>query len=302
MRPSLVVVVAGVPPELMDSFGAVVGQLSSEKHDVVWKELSRSSSYTDEYACQLYAKLTCKLGQDPFSNNRHKFLESKNLLMMYVDKEDDTESKLRCRFDLEALIKPLQIQKFLAKPLHTKAQKNHLTNLIDEEIRKAIKHSRELLEIIGEEIQKRTHKTCLLLPPKNFGKKFTNVISLVQSASSRFYDPSTFKNDLEKIKERNIQFRDGCHIGNRRQKFKAARPSQRHGTAPLLGQVKAGGHRASCALRGRLRFGTPYDPGFHYDCPIGRRQRPFTSCHDQIVCVPRGKKYVNIAPNDNVRT
>ena len=53
--------------------------------------------------------------------------------------------------------------------------------------------------------------------------------------------------------------------------------------------------------QGRVRFGAPYSPKFHYDCTLSPRgNREFVSCHGRRK-VKRGQTYVNIAPNDNIR-
>ena len=72
----------------------------------------------------------------------------------------------------------------------------------------------------------------------------------------------------------------------------------RHGMAPMWGDAD---HEPSCIIRGRLRFGIPYDPKFHYDCDISNLgSRDLPSCHG-VETVDKNRTYANISPNDNVR-
>lgn len=77
-----------------------------------------------------------------------------------------------------------------------------------------------------------------------------------------------------------------------------AKAGARHGLAP---DWNAGRHTDRCVIRGHLRFGSAFEPNFHYDCKLRRGgNRQFVSCHG-IETVKRGRSHVNIAPNDNIR-
>jgi len=84
--------------------------------------------------------------------------------------------------------------------------------------------------------------------------------------------------------------------------FKAPGTNQFHGSARYAGRGE--GHLTKCYLNARTRVGASFHAGFHYDCQPhggGRLSDHYDSCHGQLAAVARGRRHVNIAPNDYVR-
>ena len=179
--------------------------------------------------------------------------------------------------------------------LDTPRQRRDLVNSLVEDARRAIRHGKRMLSAISEEVTNRDNKTCLLLPPKTFGKHAKNVAKLVHDAACRRDSIEEF---ADKLKGMQIP-RDGLYYkGDGGVVFKTpSKGGPRHGLAPSWDQ----GHPDSCVVAGRLRFGAPYDPRFHYDCQLPKEhRRKFPGCHTTVT-VLRGRAHANVAPNDAVR-
>lgn len=299
MKRETLVAVAGVPPELVDPF---VSGLASELPILSCLPLSRFDCYTKSYSEKLYDRVANKLrAREP--NDRHNLLENTNLLLLYLDKNDGSESSISHEFGMEALVTPLQYPDMPAAQMTTSNQRQKVANDLIREARRAVKRARELLAIIEEEVTNRDNKTCLLLPRRNFGKDFRAVLDCVESATKARAASDEFKRKLRNVARSLRTARIGDHeyfVGRRGLTFRSPGKARgRHGLAP--GWEPAGGHNFSCVIRGRLRFGTSYDPKFHYDCDIPKDGNlDFPSCHG-TKSVPAKRSHVNIAPNDNIR-
>ena len=53
--------------------------------------------------------------------------------------------------------------------LATGNQRNQVAAILVERAKRTIENSHKLLSVIAEEVTNRENRTCLLLPPKNFG-------------------------------------------------------------------------------------------------------------------------------------
>ena len=191
----------------------------------------------------------------------------------------------------------------LVASMTTSGQRQKVANDLVREARRAVKRARELLAVIGEEMTNRDNKTCLLLPDRNFGKDFRAVLDWVGNAAKARAASDEFKRKLRYVAQSLSTERIGNHkyfVGRRGLTFRSPGKARgRHALAP--GWEPAEGHNSSCVIRGRLRFGTSYDPTFHYDCNIPKDGNlNFPSCHG-TKSVPGKRSHVNIAPNDNIR-
>ena len=268
---------------------------------MLWLPLVFSETYTEVYAGRLYERLACKLNQRGRRDDPN-ILSNANLVLLYVDKEDGTESVLFDCFGIEALIVPLKLPDIVRLPLVTGNQRRRAVNLLNQEGLHAIRHARKLLSVIVEEITNRDNRTCLLLPQKNFGHHINKVLDCVRNAEIVGPNDDRFKADIGYV-SRNIpsssEVKGSYFIGRGGMIFRSpGKAYGRHALAPGWGTT---GHHSSCVIRGRMRFGASYNPKFHYDCAITKEAgRRFPSCHGEET-VRRGRTHANIAPNDNIR-
>ena len=251
--------------------------------------------YTKNYAKDIYNELVCRLkGQGRAA--RETLLAETKLIILFMHKPDDSHAVLFDRFGVEAFVTPLMLLGVSDLPLKTRGQRGRVVNELIRDARSAIRHAIPMLDAIYEELNGRDNKTCLLLPPKTFGKDFRKVLYRVWgAAANRDEDPASFVRSLKNLK---IARRDKYYEGERRLVFKApSKAGPRHGLPPVWKDR----HESSCVIRGRLRFGVSYDPSFHYDCPIpSGSHREFPGCHKPVK-LPSDRPHVNCAPNDGIR-
>ena len=298
--PKQYLAVAGIPHQIESGFTSALVKLSRgrDAHLVALPVLQLSESYTEPYAKALYNRVALKLKQSE-PGDRENLLRNANLILLYLDKQDDSESVLVERFGIEALVLPLVLPGIANKPLNTSNQRNGVVNQLVKEVRRARKQARELFSVIAEEVTNRDNKTCLLLPPKTFGKSVRHVIDRVWEAGRNRENATQFKAGLERVAQ-SFPKHEGRYFQGRGQLVfqTPAKAGPRHGLAPMW---EDGTHHSACVIRGRLRFGAAYDPGFHYDCQIPKKaKRDFPGCHESAG-VSGARGHANIAPNDNLR-
>ena len=292
----MLVAVVGVPFEVENLFGTEFAKLA--RHERV--ELTILSAcglnvpYTEKYAKGVYDRLAYKL-KGRRNQTRESLLAETKLVILFLHKLDGSNDVLFDWFGLEAFVSPLMFPEIIEMPLETRNQRGHLVRQLIGRVRRAIRHARKMLDAIHEEVNGRENKTCLLLPPKTFGKEFQNVQRRVRTAAFNGEDTTSFVKSLKTLR---ISKHGKYYEGEGKLIFMSpSKAGPRHGLPP----VWEGGHESSCVIRGRLRFGTTYDPRFHYDCPIGQgSRRQFPGCHSPCVMPPR-RTHANVAPNDWVR-
>ena len=302
MRPPLAIVVAGLPQTYIKGFEKKIrDRRRLHISTMSWVPLDLQSGYSNSYARELYDRLVKQLRESGSKSgySRSEILANINLLLLYIEKENSKE--IFIKFDMEALILPLVVpdDQLLAIP-NTLNQRQHVINVLAEKAEKTIRHGQDLLAIISEEVNNRDSRTCLLLPRRNFGKDAEQIIDFILNNTS---SEDEFRKGLRNISSSLSRVREGRKTyfkDHRGLVFRSLRKSgPRHGLAPVWGDSP---HKDSCVIRGRLRFGSPYDPKFHYDCDIRPKiQRQFVNCHGERVAPPEGRTHLNIAPNDNVR-
>lgn len=298
MRPRRHIAMAGLPCALGAPFVTKFARISPVAS---WLPIDRGTPYTTDYATALYQRLVGKLKRFT-PHDRENLLSNTNVVLLYVDKNDGSHSALFRQFEVEALVVPLTIDGFRQLPVASENQRRRAVNDLVAAGRRALKRAGDLLSAIGEEVNNRRNRTCLLLPPVNFGAQMNKVFDYVRDASVNGLGPDEFRNGMKRIERDIPKSRQGGRTyfkGQGALVFRSpAKGAGQHGLAPTWDDTD---HNASCVLRGRLRFGASYDPRFHYDCdtPHGIQHR-LQNCHG---CAPirRRSSHVNIAPNDNVR-
>lgn len=290
--------VAGMPPEIGEMF---IAKSVKTLPVMSWASLDKEKPYTHSYAAKLYEDFATKLKESNRSN-RHELLAQTNLVLLYVEKNNKSEAVLFETFGTEMLLVPLKRTDIASKTLVTGNQKRKVVNDLIKEQRRAIKRARILLSAIAEEVTNRDNKTCLLLPPKNFGRTIKKVLDCVYQASSKGEGKEEFEGRLNHTFQSLNTVRQDSRtymVGENRLVFKSpSKSGSRHGLAPTWEDPH---HLSSCVIQGRIRFGVAYDPKFHYDCDMRRGGgRSFPTCHG-FKRIGRNRNHVNIAPNDNVR-
>ena len=300
MKPRLYLAIAGIPPEIGDDFASAFVKSVKDRdvHLLSLLKLDSSQSYTEDYAKTLYDRFARKLKEREFGD-RANLLRNANLLLLYLDKQDESESALVGRFGIESLMLPLVLPKIPSGPIATRNQRNNMVNQLIKETVGAIRRSRSLLSVTVEEVTNRDNKTCLLLPPKTFGGTTQRIIDRVREAGRKREDATQFKVGLKQVAQSLPKHEGRYFQGHGWLVFQTpAKAGPRHGLAPIWGD---GSHNSVCVIRGRLRFGAPYDPKFHYDCQIPKgAKRDFPGCHE-AARISRARGHVNVAPNDNAR-
>ena len=291
---------AGVPPEIGERF---VQRFVTVSPVVAWISLPLSDAYTKRYSIRLYARLVEKLRQSE-RNDRHSLLRNARLVLLYVDKGDSSESHLFSQFGSEALVVPFGAPETWQYPLNMENRKNRAINLLVRDGQAALRHTDILLSIIAREVGDRDNKTCLLLPPKNFGRETSAIRDCVQEASARreIGAGDEFSRRLRTISDstKSARIRGRRYFAGRGGVVYRSPPKARlrHGIAPVWDDA---GHDATCVIRGRIRFGASFDPTFHFDCEIDKlANRALVSCHGTKIPA-KGRTHFNISPNDNVR-
>ena len=292
--PRILVLVAGLPREILGPF---ITRLKNNyaKLDVLETLPLDSGSYTPGYAEDLYRKLGSGLRTTDGAGPGAWW--GLNLIVLFLRKRDRSECHLVERFGLEALLVPLEMETTTRR-----GPRRHMAratvNALTSQSNRLLRHARIVLSLLAEEVTNRDSRTCILLPRANFGSQFETVKEYVQGAVKSFKSAGAFRKKLKSVGNRLAKSPDG-RFRNGRLVFRApARAGARHGLAPPWDTKE---HDDRCVIRGRVRFGVPYDPKFHYDCDLARTgRRSFTSCHGETRLKP-GRSHVNIAPNDNIR-
>ncbi len=268
---------------------------------ISWLPLDRQKEYTQSYSTKLYERLSTNL-KKRYRLKKHDLLANVNLVLLYIHKDDESESWLFEKFGTEALLVPLQQSDIVDRTLITGNQKRHAVNDLARKQKQAMRRAESLLSAISEEVTNRDNKTCLLLPPKNFGRDIEKVFDCIRNVSLAGDRKEGFQKKLNRTLGSLRTVREDGRtyiVGQGGLVFKSpGKAGARHGLAPVW---ETPGHDLSCVIRGRVRFGVSYDPRFHYDCDISKdNKRRFPSCHGSKT-IPRNRGHVNIAPNDNVR-
>ena len=292
MNREVLVGVVGVPTPVSRDFDPKFARLSAQVrvHHVLTLSMAPTEPYDAVFAEDVFRRLADKLKKR--DTRSHDLLSDTNVVLLYMNKRGS-----------DALLKSLGIETLPMAwyppgdlPGTPRERRRYVNGLIDD-ARTAIRHAKDLLGVIKKEVTNRDRKTCLLLPPKTFGRHMDRVTSVVHEGVRRRSAVQSFADDIRQLK---LDRRDGCFVGRGGTVFRAPPKARaRHGLAPTWETH----HPARCVVRGRLRFGVSYDPRFHYDCerPKGRSgQWQLPGCHEPTA-LPAGRQHANVAPNDAAR-
>ena len=301
MRPKIFVIAAGVPGSIGREFVRELRRKMEHIDVVACRPLCQTEGYSAAYTELVYKKFFENLKRRSGLKGADA-LRCANVVLIYLERSDGSSDKLMEKFGTEALVLPIGGVNIETVELHTSNQRNNVLNDLVERGKRTIERSQKLLSAIAEEVTNRDNRTCLLLPPKNFGKGMGRVRQCVNGAALDGVEIEEFnkrvkavENTLPKQKKGNRRY----FVGAKGLIFESpTKAGPRHGQVPDWGSKC---HDASCIVRGKIRFGISYDQNFHYDCDLPKgRGRSFPSCHG-VKKLERGRGHANIAPNDNVR-
>ena len=118
------VAAAGVPPELVDPF---VSGFAKTLPILSCLPLGRFECYTKSYSGKLYKRVADKLrAREP--NDRDGLLANTNLLLLYLDKNDGSESEIFDEFGMDALVAPMLCPEMSNMPMTTGSQRQRAAN------------------------------------------------------------------------------------------------------------------------------------------------------------------------------
>lgn len=270
-------VVAGIPSELGNEF---LQGLNPTLAVFAWLPLRKTERYTNKYADTLYRRMCAKLrrGEQP---PRDRLLSETRLVLLFVDKDDNSDALIFDRFSVEALVMPFGRDAHAECRLATGNQRRQAANMLVRDARRAIGQAKVLLDGIAGEVTNRDSRTCLLLPPKTFGQRMDSVFSYLKNATSNPVTSKQFRVGLKRLSDQMPKHRKGnrfYYVNENRMIFETqAKSGPRHGLAPSWDDPS---HDSSCVLRGRLRCGASFDPRVHYDCNIPPgHNRVLPDCH-----------------------
>lgn len=289
------VVLAGIPQEVGTE---VVQRLQENVRGVSWLPLNREEKYTPFYAKGLYDRMCAGLRKKE-GNDREGLLRGVRLVVFYLTRGDGSNERLFEQFRVEALVMALRDDAVGNLSWARARERREVVNRVVRDVNQAVRDAETLLNEIVEEVGPRSARTCLLLPPKNFGNASKKVFEFVKRAGLRRMTRGQFRSGLDHVAKSIDSTKENGRryfVGRGGLVF---RTGPKHALAPVWGDRE---HQSSCVVRGRLRCGASFDPRFHYDCSDAKERVVLRSCHDEADELSvSGTDYVNIAPNDNVR-
>jgi len=276
----------------------VVQRLQPGVRGVSWLPLHAGEDYTVFYAKGLYHRMCAGLRK--MGDNRENLLQGIRLIVLYLTRGDGSDDRLFEQFGVEALMMALREDAVRNLSWTRAMERREVVNRIVAEVKRTVRDAETLLEAICHEVGRRSARSCLLLPPKNFGKGSVKVFKFVKRAGLLRMTREQFRSGLDRVAKSIDSTRENGRryfVGRSGLVF---RTGARHGLAPVWSDAE---HEPSCVVRGRLRCGASFDPRFHYDCSDARARVQLENCHDDKAgeLWVSGTDYVNIAPNDNVR-
>lgn len=232
--------------------------------------------------------------------DHHNNLSDTGFALLFINYDEETSEKFRESFFPFLLCAEIDWKLDASSNKKIQESKNNLVKLLRARINDAKKSIIEL----KKELSERANKTPLLLPIKNFNSDVLkqaiqylhNNISHVQDKNKAIRDTVTQIAIAHPPRRLDGMSKD-CFLDRKDIEYHAPGKSL-HGKI-----ITHAGHPKKCLLSGRRRLGTPFSPGFHYDCKKGSRnlKGDFWECHSETKLRKEGKPHLNIAPNDNIR-
>ena len=293
--PKLIVVVAGISESVSPYFEKKLQVFAPSKYVFVWLPLGPNGKYDDEYISSLYSLFYKKISEN---------VAATGALLIYCDHENSSIHQLEKAFHIETFMIKMPPIVHSNNGRSSPNQLQSVANKIQSELKSALKEGKKIIDVIRKEITSNDNKTPLLLPLVNFddGKmsllagKINELIG-VENTFQKFQEIK--KNFIASVSQTKIDGSPKRYFINSKDLIFKSPGANRHG----FSRLSAKGHREQCFVRGNIRFGAYFDPNFHYDCEYKKRKLnlDWASCHGQSCVLKKGRKHVNIAPNDNVR-
>ena len=305
VAPKLIVVVAGVPPLLKSCFRRRLLKLEENRRKFIWLPMNNNKSYDQNYVRRLYLDFF-DIWQELFHRSEHKGVipsEFDGVLTIYLEHGKSSKLVLNS-FEIETLTFGIPVPEILSSSrLNPAALKNAINDII-KWLRKAIRRGEAVLPAVSDQVRSNDNRTPLLLPERNFGISEVSRLARAVGKTTREKDFFAALKDVTQafeVRNPRVRGRDSRKFFLNKKGILFQGPgNNRHGIARVLNNE----HRKRCLIRSRIRLGVAYDPHFHYDCVTRNNCRlplNWKSCHEQDVVIPKGRRHVNISPNDHVR-
>ena len=162
MNREVLVGVVGVPTSVSRDFDPKFARLSAQVrvHHVLTIPMAPTEPYDADLAEDVFRRLADKLRKR--DTRSHDLLSDTNVVLLYMNKRGS--SALLKSLGMETL--PMAWYPPGDLPGTHRERRRYVNGLIDD-ARIAIRHAKDLLGVIKQEVTNRDRKTCLLLPPKN---------------------------------------------------------------------------------------------------------------------------------------
>lgn len=291
---------AGIPQVIYEDVLARKQYIAQDDGEFFGAALRRDTyGYTSEYLDIFVREFAKRI-----ANDHHRQLDDVGFAVIYISFGEHHDKYVESRFFPSTLTIPVDWQLPYGTPTEVRAAKNRLVELLHGATRQA----KAALDTLRNEATKRSNKTPLLLPLRNFrSAHFTPRLQELSKSIRTAADKQTVISQFVSAIEAAHPPQPVPVEGRRKVKLEGfvdehkvlfAPPGRnRHAFAR-----PASSHPSTCLLAGRRRLGAPFDPAFHYDCTLEGAQLSgdFYGCHE-----PPSRKvgdpHLNIAPNDFVR-
>ena len=305
--PKVLVVIAGIPASLSIGFGERLAKIKKEgRRRFVFLPLKDYRPYEPDYVEMLYSHFVSSLRKLFFTKEYNGAIPPgfEGVITIYLNHDQGNAELVSDSFEVETLTIGIPVPEILNTPKLNPNNLKNAANGVVNSLELALEKGEEVLSAIAREINSNCNRTPLLLPDRNYGTREIRELAKKVSDAVQEADPSAavraaaerFENDHPRV----VFDRDKRkHFINRKGVIFQSPGHDRHGASGLSGND----HHESCLIRGRLRFGAAFEPHFHYDCvkSKGDLASNWQSCHRQDFALPKGRRHVNIAPNDHVR-
>ena len=156
--------------------------------------------------------------------------------MIFLERSDDTSHRLNEKFGIEALVLPIQGIDAESVAFDTRNQRNKLVRKLVERGKRTIEGAHRFLSVIAEELTNRENRTCLLLPPKNFGKGMQQVYQCVNEAINNGTEAEELKRRIQAIGNqlpKRMRGKRRCFVGAKGLVFESpTKAGPRHAEVP----------------------------------------------------------------------
>ncbi len=303
--PKFLVVVAGVPGIISEQFKGKIASLEEGRRQFIWLPLDMTRGYNPNYVKQIFNNFYDELRRSVLdTSTRQSGYSGFQGAMTVFLKHRRNDDLVERAFSIETLTMSVPMPDWLGHSRYSDARCGQAANEIATSIKRVVRRGEKVLSAVYNQVNSNDNQTPFLLPERNFDSskigELARSVGTIALEDNDVFEAvknlvATFKAQNPRVKGPNN--RDSFR--NKRNLLFQGPGSARHGFANSVSKE----HKKQCLIRGRIRFGAPYDPRFHYDCVKlkGSLATSWKSCHEQEVTISPARTHINISPNDYVR-